>query len=306
MSTYNGAAFLEEQLESLFSQTYQDWELLVRDDGSQDKTLEIVKRYAAQYPEKISLTKDSQGNLGASQSFGAILQKTKSPYIMLCDQDDGWLPDKISLSLAKMMQLENSYGEVTPLLIHSDLKVVDDRLRAIAPSLWQFQQNNPYLAKQLHRSLMQNAVTGCTVMINKSLKAISQPIPQQAAMHDWWLALVAIAFGQVGLVEQPTVLYRQHSQNEIGAQGWTGNHLAAKALRFWQREELKTSLADIEQQAQAFAEQYGHGLSAKQLAATRSLATLSRQNPLEKRLRLIRHQTLKTGFSRNLGLFIRI
>lgn len=305
LSTYNGAAFLEEQLESLLAQTYQDWQLLIRDDGSRDATPEIIKKYATKH-QKIVFLEDSLGNLGASQSFAVLLEQTQDLYIMFCDQDDVWLPDKIALSISKMKELENQHRATTPILVHSDLVVVKQSLEVIADSMWHYQQNNPYIAKHFHRSLMQNAVTGCTVMINKSLKELAMPIPRLASMHDWWLALVATAFGQVGIIEKSTILYRQHGKNEVGAQAWTGRHLIKKALHFWQREALQASLQAVENQSKAFTEQYGHKLSPADLAATHHLATLSQQNALSKRFNLLRYQTLKTGFFRNLGLFLRM
>lgn len=305
VSTYNGAAFLEQQLDSLLRQTYQNWQLLIRDDGSTDRTLKIIKTYVERYPGKILHVEDAHGNLGPGQSFAVLLSQAQASYIMFCDQDDVWLPDKIEISRNKMIELENIYGRTSPILVHSDLMVVNESLNVVSTSMWQFQQNNPYIARRFNRSLMQNAVTGCTVLINKSLKGFATPIPKQAAMHDWWLALVAVAFGQVGIIEKATVLYRQHSKNEIGAQGWTGKHLLYKAMHFWQVEALQASLLKVEKQAEAFAKQYGHMLSPMNRKATYHLATLSHQNALSKRVNILRYRTLKTGFFRNLGLLLR-
>ena len=101
LSTYNGEAYLEELLDSLIAQTYQDWSLTIRDDGSTDSTIDIISEYQHKYGEKITLM-DGRKNIGTIKSFELLLQQSIAEYVMLCDQDDVWMPDKIMLSLQKM------------------------------------------------------------------------------------------------------------------------------------------------------------------------------------------------------------
>ena len=140
LSTYNGEKYLKEQLDSLFSQSYKDFKLIVRDDGSNDKTLDILKKY------DIELL-PSFGNLGVKKSFEKLLkyasENNEAKYFMFCDQDDVWKSDKIEKTLKKMQELENLYGNNMPLLIHTDLEVVNENLKTINHSMWQYEKINP-------------------------------------------------------------------------------------------------------------------------------------------------------------------
>ena len=95
LATYNGERFLDEQMHSLLSQSYTEWHLIIRDDGSTDNTLAIIQRYKKQYPNKITILEDNLANLGACRNFGRILEQSDADYAMFCDQDDVWLPKKI-------------------------------------------------------------------------------------------------------------------------------------------------------------------------------------------------------------------
>ncbi|HUT44054.1 MAG TPA: glycosyltransferase family 2 protein [Desulfobacterales bacterium] len=216
MSAYNGAKYISPQIDSILSQTYQQWRLFVRDDGSSDNTLVIINEYVSKYPEKIRLVDDNLGRLGPSLNFGKLLEFADSEYIMFCDQDDVWLPNKIELTLNAMEIAEKLYPQ-KPILVHTDLRVVDNELNMISDSLWDYQLLFPDIANNPARIMAHNVVTGCTVMINKPAKAISTPIPREALMYDWWIAIKASKAGKIVHVSTPTVLYRQHSDNECGA-----------------------------------------------------------------------------------------
>jgi glycosyltransferase involved in cell wall biosynthesis len=217
MATYNGEPFLEQQLDSILAQSNQDWQLLIRDDGSNDNTVRIVEDYAARLPGKIRLVTDNEGHLGASLNFGKLLEYADTEYIMFSDQDDVWLPNKIELTLNAMKAAEQIYPD-KPILIHTDLQVRNSELNTIANSLWNYQKLFPEAGDNLHRIMAQNVATGCTVMINKRARAVSIPVPPEAVMYDWWLALNVCRHGKIVYVSIPSVLYRQHSRNQLGAQ----------------------------------------------------------------------------------------
>ena len=217
LATYNGQAYLREQIDSILAQSNQDWRLIIRDDGSSDNTVSIVEKYAAEYPDKIKLITDSDGNLGASLNFGKLLEYADTEYIMFSDQDDVWLPNKIELTLNAMKAAERIYPD-KPLLIHTDLQVMDSELNTIAKSMWSYQKLFPEAGDDLSRIMAQNVVTGCTVMINKRARAVSIPVPDEAVMYDWWLALNVCRHGKIIYVSIPSILYRQHSGNQVGAQ----------------------------------------------------------------------------------------
>lgn len=211
VATYNGELYVKKLLNSLLSQTV-DAEVIVRDDGSVDSTLDIVRSYGP----KLRVLQDDLGNVGVINNFNLLMAATDAPYVAFSDQDDIWMRDKLALQMEVMLRLEEQYGTETPILVHSDLVVCDVFDRVLAPSLWRFQRLDPNVC-QFSRILVQNNITGCTMMINKALQKLAFPVPSQAVMHDWWLALVASAAGKIGFVSSPLVRYRQHERNQLGA-----------------------------------------------------------------------------------------
>lgn len=217
LALYNGAPFVQDQIESILRQTYPDWILYVHDDGSTDESVSIVDRYCMLYPEKIIRIADDQRHLGATLNFSHLALLCDTPYLMFCDQDDVWEPQKIELTYHAMQSLEEAYGHDIPLLVFSDLCVVDEKLSVLSPSLWKSQKLDPKISQDLYSILAQNVVTGCTVMINRPLKNIAFPIPTCHIVHDHWLAIQACYHGKTGYIAQPLVRYRQHGKNVLGA-----------------------------------------------------------------------------------------
>ncbi len=215
LAAYNGEKFLAQQIDSILAQTHQDWQLLIRDDQSADNTVKIIKEYTSKYSDKIKLIEDNKGNLGLVRNFETLLKSSQAEYIMFCDQDDIWLPNKIELTLNTMKSAENQNPD-TPILVHTDLKIVDEELRPIADSFWKSCKISPQTDGLLNKIVYRNIVTGCTVMINKKLKENSIPFPPQVRLHDWWLAVNAAKNGKLISIQEQTILYRQHSKNVVG------------------------------------------------------------------------------------------
>lgn len=306
LATYNGEKYIEEQIDSVLAQTYKNWNIIVRDDRSTDKTVEILKKYAKKYSNKIRLIQDEDGNLGATHNFTRLLGYAQEDYIMFCDQDDVWLPQKIEITFKKLQGIEKEYGNNFPLLIHTDLKVVDENLDIISDSFWKYQKLNPQKGRSLNRLLIQNVVTGSTMMINKILRDLSMPIPQESVMHDWWIALVASSFGKIAYIPIPTVLYRQYGTNVIGAKKWDINHAIKKILMFWERKELIENLLRTQRQAESFKDRYKFLLNIEDLKKTETYSRILRYNFIQKRFYLLKYRFFRTGIIRNLGLFFRI
>lgn len=220
LSTYNGAAYLREQLDSLLAQTYGDWRLWVRDDGSTDETLAIVEAYRQRHSEKIHLYHDELGNIGSKRSFEELLQScVSSDYIMFCDQDDVWLPEKLSIFHSEMRRMEERWGSAVPLLVHGDMRVVDGELQEIHPSFWQYANLRPdLLDENVHFLGICNDVTGCSCMFNQAARRVSFPFNPQSYMHDAWMGVSVLAHGgKIHPIYEPTMLYRQHGHNTLGA-----------------------------------------------------------------------------------------
>jgi len=218
MSTYNGSQYLPEQLESILAQSHQAWTLLIRDDGSSDATRSLIEEFSRR-DARIALLRDDAGNLGAWASFGRLLtaaSAAKERYFFFSDQDDVWIQNKIEVQLRALRAAEEKSGERTPVLVHSDLELVDETLRTIHPSFRDFQRVSYDEADPLGTLLIHNAVVGCTAGFNRALLEFAVPLPS-GSPHDWWLALSAAAVGQISQLPEPTVRYRQHGQNAIGA-----------------------------------------------------------------------------------------
>jgi glycosyltransferase involved in cell wall biosynthesis len=294
LSTYNGAKYLKEQLDSLFSQTHKDFEIIARDDCSSDETLEILQFYNI----KILQAKE---NLGAKISFSTLLEyavnNTNSEYFMFCDQDDIWDEDKIENTLVKMQDIERLNTE-TSVLIHTDLKVVDKNLNMLNKSFMSFQSIDAKYNK-LNNLLIQNTVTGCTMMINRKLVTICLPIPKEAIMHDWWIGLVASKFGHIEYLNRTTISYRQHANNSIGAKKLN--------LKYMLEQILKSDLLlENIHQAEAFLNIYREEFDKNTISMLEDFSDIKSKSFFTKRLILWKYKLLKQGFIRNIGLFLKI
>ncbi len=302
LSTYNGQQYLQELLDSIAGQSYPNWRLLVRDDGSQDRTVGILQRYCDTVPGKITLMDEPRGNLGVVGSYSALLGRSDADYTMLADQDDVWLPEKIAVTLEEMRRTEQRPVPGTPALVHTDAAVVDAGLAAIAPSLWHYQKSDPKGGAALNRLLLQNIATGCTAMINKHLRGKALPFPQEAIMHDWWLALTASSFGVIGYVPKATLLYRQHQGNKLGAEQW--NARAALRMAGRMSDTIRTRKAQVEQsqnQARAFLERYASSLGNRDRAMLEAFADLSSHGYLMRRYYMMKYGFFYSDMARNIG-----
>jgi glycosyltransferase involved in cell wall biosynthesis len=216
LATYNGGRFLREQLDSIFKQSYQNFALLVRDDGSTDDTLDILNEYIIKYPQQISIVEDEVAHRGATFSFEYLIQKATAKYFMLCDQDDVWLPNKIEVCIKTMKELEAVSGNI-PLMVFTDLKEVDTNLNIINQSFIDSQKLFPEVASNPIKILSLNVVAGCTMMINQESKAVILPFPSSNVVHDQWIAINIAHYGMIKYLPIPTILYRQHGSNSVGA-----------------------------------------------------------------------------------------
>jgi len=282
LGTFNGERYLKELLDSILNQSNTTWRLLARDDGSTDGTLSILEAYERAHPEKICLVRAPLGNLGAVRNFATLIECSEADYIMFCDQDDVWLPDKVQALYGAIIELELKSGPSVPALVHSDLTVVDRDLRLIHPSYVRHQWLDPTTNRSLNRLLIQNVVTGCATIMNWPLKRIGSPVPAQAAMHDWWFALVAAAFGATRWLPESNTLYRQHDGNLIGATRWNSLFVAfagSPMATFWKfRNKMRTGWKRSQQQASAFLKQYGDRLSATHRDTVQCYASLASNN----------------------------
>ena len=302
LTSYNGEKYISEQIESLLNQTMQDFRLFISDDRSTDNTFEIALEYAGKYPGKINIVQNKENSGGAKYNFIKMMIEHKDDYVMLCDQDDVWLPNKIEATLTKMKTMENEFGARTPLLVHTDLCVVNEKLETISPS-FKAAMNADYGKTRLHNQIIQNTLTGCTAMYNRALAdLIIIGIPPFIVMHDWWLMLIASAFGKISSLDMQTVLYRQHNMNEIGAKDV--RTFRYKLRKIINNKEIKEAIAGTYLQAESFLNVYKRQLSQEQIDLLEEYCKIPLKNKLKKWQTVLRLGTLKNGFARNVAYFL--
>ncbi|XHV27461.1 glycosyltransferase family 2 protein [Streptococcus dysgalactiae subsp. equisimilis] len=222
LSTYNGERFLAEQIQSIQKQTIKDWTLLIRDDGSTDRTPDIIREFVKQ-DQRIQWINENQiENLGVIKNFYTLLKYQAADVYFFSDQDDIWLEDKLEVTLLEAQKHDLS----KPLLVYTDLKVVNQQLEITHASMIKTQ--SAHANTTLLQELTENTVTGGTMMINQAL-AKEWNTCEGLLMHDWYLALVAAARGKLVCLDIPTELYRQHDANVLGARTWS------KRMKHWLR-----------------------------------------------------------------------
>lgn len=209
LSTYNGEKYLNEQLESLRLQSYENIHVLVRDDGSTDNTTDILKAWHNRYPNWISWY--SGENVGYVKSFMELLYNAPSAdYYAFCDQDDWWETDKVEVALNKL----NDIGEIS--IYTSNVTYSDAKLVVRGNS--HFFNNNT-----MWKALLYNQAVGCTIVISKKLREMIMKVDineidfREVYSHDCWMFRLCLAFGgQSCFDSEPHILYRQHGRNQVG------------------------------------------------------------------------------------------
>lgn len=295
MATYNGEEYLEEQVQSILRQTYKDWTLFIRDDGSSDSTRDIIARAAREHAHRIIVIDDPELHGGGSkQNFAVILDWVKShydfPYYMFCDQDDVWMPDKVQVTL-DYCRLSEDDGTI-PTLVHTDLEVVDKDLVTLGSSFIRYRALDPSKT-DLRHLLIQNNATGCTMMFNRALASLVDLSSPAVAMHDWWMVLVASAFGKIAFVNRSLVKYRQHGTNVVGATNV--NTLSFVLKRLAGSNHVRDTLRASFDQAEAFRAHYSPLLTQEQRETIDSFIDIRRHRKIQRDILAVKGGFLKQG-----------
>lgn len=215
IATYNGAEFLQAQLDSIANQSFQDFTVLIRDDGSIDETCELV--LAHPLAERITLLRNEGALRGARFNFSALLEeaaRSDASYFALADQDDIWYPEKLAHQVEALASRQS--GEDIPRLVFCDATMIDAAGTPIAPSFMRAQSLTLPSLEPLRTLLVHNVAAGNGMLFNRTLLEAALPLPDAALMHDWWLMLVAGAKGKIHYIDSALLAYRQHQHNEIG------------------------------------------------------------------------------------------
>ncbi|HGD4139446.1 TPA: glycosyltransferase family 2 protein [Streptococcus agalactiae] len=287
MATYNGEKFLAQQIESIQKQTFKEWNLLIRDDGSSDKTCDIIRNFTAKDSQIRFINENEHHNLGVIKSFFTLVNYEVADFYFFSDQDDVWLPEKLSVSL----EAAKHKASDVPLLVYTDLKVVNQELNILQDSMIRAQSHHANTT--LLPELTENTVTGGTMMINHAL-AEKWFTPNDILMHDWFLALLAASLGEIIYLDLPTQLYRQHDNNVLGARTMDKRFKILREgpksifTRYWKL------IHDSQKQASLIVDKYGDIMTANDLELIKCFIKIDKQ-PFMTRLRWL----WKYGYSKN-------
>jgi peroxiredoxin Q/BCP len=208
--TYQGESFIQEQLDSIATQTYVNINVHIFDDGSTDNTLSIIKQHCKKYPHFFYYRNTK--NLGFLRNFETAMKHVTGDYIALSDQDDIWLPDKLEQCMGEMKQLERQFPQ-KPVLVHSDLELIDSSGKGLSSSFFLQKKINLTDGRSLNQIMGHCGVMGNTILMNSLLIKAALPFPLGLKYHDYWLALVNEFLGVRKTINKPLVKYRMHDNN---------------------------------------------------------------------------------------------
>lgn len=300
LAVWNGERYLPAMLDSLLSQTTRDFNVLVRDDGSRDGTLEILETYKPKFDDRLSVIAGEPSG-SATANFGILLRETKADYVLFADQDDVWKPEKVELTLRSLKDAEAKYGKSTPIYFATDIEVVNKDLEPISPSYWKWKRLNPSMMSKLSQSLICVSIQGMASGINRALVDLANPVSAKAISHDWWAQLIAAAMGKVICDPTTTALYRVHGGNasipkQVGVVPYLKLGLDASFLR--------RGLGRRIEQANALADALEGKMPPDKLKIIRKFTRLQSQGFLQRRWTLVSGNYLYHDLVRSAATFV--
>lgn len=303
MAAYNGAAYIGEQIRSVLSQTYADFELHISDDGSTDETVSIIKEFMKADP-RIKLLEAHRSTGGAKNNFFYLLEHVQGDVFLFCDQDDVWTENHCEALIKKYLECNEHSA---PVLVHSDLTVVDKNLNIKAKSFFD-SMKLPRIVRHPHFYFTQNNVTGCVSLINNVLKTYVLSDIQQlkenlnsVPMHDMFFASIAAMFGKILFVDEQLEYYRQHGNNAVGAKNV--NSIIYLRNKIFNNADMVNSILSYRKYAGFFALYFSDYITQEELHILRMYADLGKYPKIERISFLMRNKFLKFGFARNLLFF---
>ncbi|MEE8886442.1 MAG: glycosyltransferase family 2 protein [Eubacteriales bacterium] len=302
LATYNGEKYLREQLDSLFAQTYQGFRILVRDDGSTDGTMHILREYALHHAGKIEIIHDNAGGGNPARNFIQLMKHSTAGYVMFCDQDDYWFPDKIQVMLQRMQVEEKRAADgAAPILVFSDYRVADSHLNPMPVNESHLQIARFY--KSFNRLLVQNYVTGCATMINKTACQMAGDYDERILMHDWWVALYVSAMGRIVHIPMKLMYYRQHNNNDVGARDVKSMQYRIEKLK---DRNVRNSKYSYYGQAELLKERYFSEMSADARKTLSDFLEIQNYPKLKRMKAAVDGGFLKSDVIRSLGYILYI
>lgn len=261
LATYNGENYIKQQIDSILAQSYDDWQLIISDDGSKDRTVSIIEGYVNVNPGKIKLIKNESGVQGAYGNFmNLINQAPAGDCYAFCDQDDEWYSNKLQIMAG---HFESRASQ--PLLVYHDLKVVDKEQKVLGESFKAYTKLGAGEADGFSTLMKYNITPGCSVCFNHKLRELIKSPMNPVSIHDWWTMLVAAAFGDIKREDKVLGIYRQHDNNTLGISekssslGLITRYLKPGRLK-WVLGQVKSAKVESYAMLKEFADTYGDSL----------------------------------------------
>jgi glycosyltransferase involved in cell wall biosynthesis len=300
LAVWNGARYLPAMLDSLLSQTTRDFNILARDDGSRDGSLEILETYKPRFDGRLRVIAGEPSG-SATANFAILMRETKADYVLFADQDDVWKPEKVELSLRSLKEAEAKYGRSTPIYCATDITVVNEDLQVISASYWKWKRLRPSMMSSLSQSLICVPIQGMASGINRALLDLANPVAEKAISHDWWTQLIAAAMGKVICDPTSTALYRVHGGNasipkQVGVVPYLKLGLDASFLR--------RGLGRRIEQANALADALGGRMPPDQMKIIRRFTKLQSQGFVQRRWTLVSGNYLYHDLLRSVATFV--
>lgn len=214
IATYNGEKYIKNQLDSILVQLHENDEIIISDDSSTDKTIEIIKSFN----DKRIVLYENQKFKSPIFNFENSLMYASGDYIFLSDQDDIWLPNKVKTMKKFLLNYD---------LVLSDADIIDSNGNILKKSFYQMNGSK----KGLVKNIIKNSYLGCTMAFKKKILQKSLPFPRDISMHDWWIGLIAELYGTTYFIDEKLIHYRRHGHNASPA-GETSHYSFSEKLLF--------------------------------------------------------------------------
>lgn len=288
-------------LDSIAAQDRQDFLLRVRDDGSSDDTMAILESRAAVFGERLIIEEDRTPTGSAKANFAKLMEVSDAEYILFADQDDVWLPNRVSETMRLLEEAEALHGAQTPVFAFTDVIPVDANMSQITDSFFRFKKVDPDVANRLNQCLVCTPMLGCAAGINRSLASLATPIPvEEVTGHDWWALLLASATGRAIWSSARTVKYRLHGGN---ASGQVETAVSGYARTGGKRAKVQRGMTLRRQQGAAVAARLAEkGLADDAVGTINRFVALGDASALGQRWGLVRGGYLYPDWTRTLAM----
>ncbi|KHT14078.1 glycosyltransferase family 2 protein [Pectobacterium carotovorum] len=302
LATYNGSKYIEEQINSVLLNFDRlesfNCNLVISDDFSSDNTVNLIKNYCEIDSRIVFTNNDKKG--GVRENFEFLIRMTKADYVFFCDQDDFWLPSKMEIFINKFIDVEK--GNNKPVLIHSDLCVSNKYLAPIDSSMFRYQNINKQ--PTFPKIIASNSVTGCVMACNKKLIELARMGNiKDSIMHDWYMAMIAIAFGYLYFIDHSLILYRQHGNNQVGAKSFGLKEIFSIRSVIYKYKQAKISVFATRNQACLFLNDYMKLLNEDEKSLLRDFSSLTRTSIVGRFSIFFKQGVRKKGLLRNILFF---